>query len=515
MGHSWKEDRAKKRIKSRYEEVRDVEICDYKRDTSLESIPAKRAYRIHAAHLYIDIVNIDEILACTKDEGTTCHKRTLKFLNQHYRAVHRILEESNAKRVDFHNQRLHALVAKRYGEDEERQRVAKAVAIAKLVDEVLAETGDADEHIPNARVRVGIDSGLALAVNNGRRGGREPLFLGSPANHAAKCAGHASTEGIYLTNSARSVMGFPALDGDKDRSTRLTDEQIATCVDEAKLETSKDKIIKLWKKEQEETPIGSIEFSRPTPPLSDLDFDALTPGNSKNFEGVSVYADIDGFSAFVDQHLEENPENLVRTLHVVRSELDSVTHSDFGGRRVRFIGDCLHGMMIEGTAYTTDAEATVSTAVQCVGALRSSFLSAIEHLKSEGGDTGELGLAIGFEYGPLSLSRLGMKGERVRCATGRSVTASEAEQRICKGTESRIGPAAYKAGSDAVRTLFGNSRTADNLDYDAAVEELSASGDKVAKAALEDAYASSRPAVVPSLSQPLRPHSKLAHDERS
>lgn len=264
MGHSWKEDRAKKRIKSRYEEVRDVEIYDYKRDTSLESIPAKRAYRIHAAHLYIDIVNIDEILACTKDEGTTCHKRTLKFLNQHYRAVHRILEESNAKRVDFHNQRLHALVAKPYGEDEERQRVAKAVAIAKLVDEVLAETGDADEHIPNARVRVGIDSGLALAVNNGRRGGREPLFLGSPANHAAKCAGHASTEGIYLTNSARSVMGFPALDGDKDRSTRLTDEQIATCVDEAKLETSKDKIIKLWKEEQEETPIGSIEFSRPT-----------------------------------------------------------------------------------------------------------------------------------------------------------------------------------------------------------------------------------------------------------
>ena len=36
---------------------------------------------------------------------------------------------------------------------------------------------------------LGIDSGTALAVNNGRPGHREPLFFGQPANHAAKRAG--------------------------------------------------------------------------------------------------------------------------------------------------------------------------------------------------------------------------------------------------------------------------------------------------------------------------------------
>lgn len=506
MGHTWKEDRAKKRIKTRYEEVRDVEILEYKRDTSLQSIPTKRAYRIHAAHLYIDIVNLDEILGCTKDEGETCHKRTLRFLNQHYRAVHRILQQSDTMRVDFHNQRLHAVVAKPYGDAEERERIARAVAIAKLVSDVLAETGDDDELIPNAKVRVGIDSGLALAVNSGRRNGREPLFLGHPANHAAKCAGAGTTEGVYLTNAAREVMGFPVLAAEKDRTMALTREQIDTCVDEADLGISKEEIIALWQEEQDETPIGSIEFSRPTPPLADLDFDLLSPANSKRFEGISIYADIDGFSAFVDQHLDDNPENLVRTLHVVRSELDEVTHKDFGGRRVRFVGDCLHGLLLEGTAHSTDVEATISTAVHCAGALRSSFACAIDHLQSQGADTDDLGLAIGFEHGPLALSRLGMKGDRLRCAAGRAVLNSETEQRRCKGTETAIGLAAYEAGPDSVRSVFGASRKVSALDYDSAVEELAASGNKVAKAVQAEAYAATNPAIVPALAQPLRPH---------
>lgn len=506
MGHTWNEDRAQKRIATRFEEVREVDIRDYKRDTSLDSIPVNRAYRVHGAHVYIDIVNLREMLSCTDIEGETCHKRTLRFLNQHYRAVHRILQESDAIQVDFHNQRLHAVVTKPYGDADERKRVARAVAIANLTIDVLAETGATDEHIANAKIRVGVDSGLALAVNNGRRASREPLFLGCPANQAAKCAGHASEEGIYLTNTARGVMGFPSLAGNKDRSTALTKEQIATCVEEADLGVSKERIIKLWKDEQDESPIGEFSFSRPTPPLCDLDFTLLSAAKSKRFEGISIYADIDGFSKFVDDHLDDNPANLVQTLHVLRSELDAVVHADFDGRRVRFIGDCLHGMLLEGTAQTTDEEATVSTATQCSGALRSSFEVAIKHLNTEGADTDDLGLAIGFELGPLALSRLGMKGSLLRCATGRAVLTSEDEQRRCNGTETAIGPSAYKAGSDAVRKIFEDNYKTSGLDYAAAVDELAASGDRVAKAVQVEHYSAVTPAIVPELAQPFRPH---------
>ena len=45
-------------------------------------------------------------------------------------------------------------------------------------------------------MRVGIDSGIALTVNNGRNGHREPLFLGDPANHAAKIASGGNSSGI-------------------------------------------------------------------------------------------------------------------------------------------------------------------------------------------------------------------------------------------------------------------------------------------------------------------------------
>lgn len=505
MAHRWKEDRAKTRIASEFEKVRDVEIRDYKRDTSLESIPSKRAYRVHGAHLYIDILNIDEMLGCTATEGETCHQRTLRFLNQHYRAVHRILDESDVVRVDFHNQRLHAVVTKPYGETEERARVARAVAVAQLVIDVLAETGDKDAHIENAKVRVGIDSGLALAVNNGRKGGREPLFLGSPANQAAKCAGHGKAEGIYLTNAARSILGFDELEGEKPKSTPLTRVQIDSCIEDAALGVSKERIINLWHDEQAESPIGEFEFSRPTPPLSDLDFKVLTPGNSRRFVGVSLYADIDGFTQFVDDHIDDKAEDLVRALHVLRSEMDAVVYSDFKGRRVRFVGDCLHGGLLEGIS-ETDEEAVVSAATQCAGALRSSFALSLAHLQAEGVGTGELGLAIGYELGPLSFTRLGIKGSRVRCATGRAVLVSEDAQRGCKGNETAIGEAAYNAGSDAVRLMFSTDRKTQDLDYDAAVEELASSGDRVAKAAQEAFFEESAPAVVPALAAPFRPH---------
>ena len=34
--------------------------------------------------------------------------------------------------------------------------------------------------------------------------------------------------------------------------------------------------------------------------------------------------------------------------------------ADFAGRKVRFIGDCVHGLTVEGTAQTTDEKDTIS-----------------------------------------------------------------------------------------------------------------------------------------------------------
>lgn len=506
MAHSWNHDRAATRINKRLAEVKDITVLDFTREMSLDNIPVNRTYRMDGVHLYADILNLDEMLDATQEEGVDCHRRTLRFLNQHYRAVHRILKECDALRVDFHNQRLHSVVAKPYGDDELKKRVSRAVAIADLSIEVLKETGDFDAKIPAATVRVGIDTGRVLVVNNGRTGNREPLFLGQPANHAAKLATHDDVAGIFLSNSARKALGLTELKDGRERSTSLTREEIDRCVEEAALDVTKEHIVKQWRKDLEDHPIGEFEFSRHTPPLRTLEIEDLSPKNSRRVEAISVYADIDGFTKYVSDHIDDRPEDVVRTLHVVRSELDSALSTEFDGRRIRFIGDCLHGALLEGTAYETDTEASVSTAALCAGALRSSFDLCLELLGQNGVSCSGLGLAIGFEHGPLAISRLGMQGDRVRCCIGRGVLASEEEQSRCNGVETAIGDVAYDGATDAVRALFGKLRKIANLDYDAVVDALAAEGDEAAKSARDDVRIESAPTILIRREPEVRPH---------
>lgn len=508
MAHTWKRDRAKERIEARLAEVEEVEVVDFRRDMTLENIPVWKAYRMDAVHLYADILNLDEMLNVTAKEGEVCHKRTLRFLDLHYRAVHRILARVEARRVDFHNQRLHAVVYKPYNSeaDAERKRVERGVAIAQLVIDVLGQTDEEDENIPNARVRVGIDTGRALVVNNGRSGNREPLFLGAPANHAAKLSGAKDKEGVYLTNEARVIIGLEEVDVPAD--VALSAAEIAVCQEAADLGVSVDKIVDEWRADLKAHPIGEFSFSRHTPPLRTIPIAELTPKNSRRQEAISIYADIDEFTAYVARHVDDRPENVVKALHVLRSELDQVLTSDFDGRRVRFIGDCVHGLLCEGTAQTTDEMATVSTTTLCAGALRSSFELALEVLDEADVDVDGLGLAIGFELGPMTVTRLGVKGSRVRCSVSRGVLAAEDEQRGCDGTETAIGETAYKAASAGVRKLFGTARRAANIDYNEAVEALAADGDAVAKSARSAAFATVAPVVSGAVGAALRPYTQ-------
>jgi len=505
---TWDKDRAAKRIDARIAElpISDIEIKKFVRETDLASLPKNVAYRLHGAHLYADILNLDDMLHVTDVEGETCHRRTLRFLNLHYRAVYRILERVDAIFVDFHNQRLHSVVAKPY--DSEADRVHKAVAVAQLIIDVLARTGEDADH-PAARVRVGIDSGEALAVNNGRRGHREPLFLGEPANHAAKRASGGTSIGIYLTNKARKAIGLKTVDNED--VSALTTEEVSQSQDEAALDVTPDDIVKEWQEDLKKSPIGAFGFSGHTPPFSTLDIEELSVKNSRRQDAATVYADIDGFTAYVSKNIttDATSKHVVRALHVLRSELDAVLHTDFAGRKVRFIGDCVHGLLVEGTAQTTDAVETISNMTLCAGGMRSSFELALAKLKTNGTDASGLGLAIGFDYGPMNVTRLGIKGELVRCSASRGVVAAEGEQSGCSGTETAIGPIAYDSGNDAVRAVFGKSRKRSALTYDVAVKEMADKNDAVAKAARAMAAAGSlKPAtavVVPPYTFPSRP----------
>src|SRR5258708_3192479 len=136
---TWKKERASDRIAAKIKglPLNAIEIKEFVRDTDLANLPGNVAYRIDGVHLYADILNLSDMLHVTDVEGETCHRRTLRFLNLHYRAVHRTLQRVDAIFVDFHNQRLHSVVAKPY--DSELRRIQRAVSIAQLVIDVLAQ----------------------------------------------------------------------------------------------------------------------------------------------------------------------------------------------------------------------------------------------------------------------------------------------------------------------------------------------------------------------------------------
>ncbi|MBY0238535.1 MAG: transcriptional regulator, partial [Burkholderiaceae bacterium] len=192
-------------------------------------------------------------------------------------------------------------------------------------------------------------------------------------------------------------------------------------------------------------------------------------------------------------------------LHVVRAELERVRSKEFKGRRVRFVGDCVHGLICEGTAHTTDEKETISAATLLAGAFRSSFDLALERLEDEGYETGNLGLAIGFDYGPMTITRLGLKSDRVRCSVSRGVLESESQQKRCTGVETAIGAEALKVASDAVKTLFGTQQKVKDLDFNEATEALSDAGDKSASIIRKETYAKT-PAVLAATQREIRPY---------
>jgi class 3 adenylate cyclase len=183
---------------------------------------------------------------------------------------------------------------------------------------------------------------------------------------------------------------------------------------------------------------------------------------------ASLFADIDGYTAFVNAAVSSGLgaiRQAVTNIHVIREELNAVLKDDFGGKRVRFIGDCIQGVLAEGT--TDEASTTVDAAALCASGMRSSFALCQKMLS--GMET--LDLAIGIEYGPVPLTRIGQRGEdSVRCAAGRAVVVAERIQQTIPGGGVRLGPSAAALATSVVRKLYESSARIPT--YDAAVDML-------------------------------------------
>ena len=220
---TWDAKRAEARIQKFLATVPAVEsgvvlAKDARARGDLDALPIRRTSLVEGAHLYGQLLDFDEIVADQGEETEKSHARLLQFLNDYYRLWDAIVFGEDGHRVDYHGARLHAVVTEPTGNANEQ--VAQAVALAYKLNSAASELGVA--HGIAARIRFGIDHGRCLSMTTGRSHERDTLYLGSPANYAAKKAAESKTEGVFLASGAQRVVGSQSL------AKSYTGEQVLT-----------------------------------------------------------------------------------------------------------------------------------------------------------------------------------------------------------------------------------------------------------------------------------------------
>ncbi|WP_262692474.1 adenylate/guanylate cyclase domain-containing protein [Kordiimonas aestuarii] len=495
----WRKDVAQRRIDKLLREAPAVDVRNFRDDylphyklraamlqaeskavaPPLYNLPKGSAVLVQTIQIYICITNYDDFRLESGSETASSHDRALRFLHLYYSACDRSTEGTDAQRVDFHGSRMHAVVIDENGGSNPEEAIAEALSFVLRFQKVAEQANrQLARNEFDARIRVGIDVGPCVAINNGTGNEQEPLFLGSAANHAAKLA--AGTEpGVFVSDAVRarlSLVQLGALEhkkplSDLDISRVLTRQQERDLSLRAQPRSgpSTDNIVEKWREEiaNRDVPdpvIARFAFHYKAPPLKNIDYGELSPSNSIRMPLASVFADLSGYTAYIDNAIAQDSIALaVKALYVIRAEFQNVIEQDFGGRKVRFIGDCIHALLAEGSSTTTDDKLSVQRSLECAGALRSSF----ELCQTSLPGLSSLGLAIGLEFGATPISRIGIRGLRsVRVASSVATTRSEKMQRECGHNDTRVGPAMSLLIPASVRDLFDGDGSTSDLTYD-------------------------------------------------
>jgi class 3 adenylate cyclase len=447
---------------------------------ALISIPRDRAVTVDGVHVYARLSNYDDYRLENGAETEASHKRAMAFLHLLYGAMDRVVQDFGAQRIDYHGARLHCVVVDPL--DNEAARVLKALALAQALQGLVRLANQEIARFDyDPRLKIGIDTGKCVAINDGKGCEQEPLFLGAAANYAAKLA-DGDGDGTFLSNRVRSIVGVAQLHRglDEERSTPLRATELLEFRNRAYVggfdlppnlvgdQNQLSRLITEWRSDIREHRAASggadtFQFHVHTPPLRSIDYNTLSPANSIRMPVASIFADLDGYTAYIDQCMRSGRAGeAVRALHVLRGEFHNVLRQDFESRKVRYIGDCIHGVLAFGTAAEIDVRKTVREAVKCAAGLQGSF----EIVQQRLGGLQDLGLATGIELGETPISRIGIRGDRsVRVASSTATIRSQVEQERIEHSGIAVGPEAFEQLSFSERRYF-NDRTRSRVDYD-------------------------------------------------
>ncbi|MGH4010855.1 MAG: hypothetical protein ACRDTH_22305 [Pseudonocardiaceae bacterium] len=421
---AWTYESAEESAATRYEQTAELEIADITREIHFDLISRTKPRRVIGTHFYVDVTNFTKQLRSELDDNG---EDLLRLLHVYSREASQIVaSDFDGQKVHFQGPRLHALAYRPVSDESEM--AAKAVLTCLAIRHMTVIFNEVLELTDGAAwlVAAGLDHGRCVATRNGANGDQELLFLGSAANHAAKILDKTSTR---MTSPVRDLLpeSFDSAITDiREGDSRIwmpSEEVERLATDHGWAWTAATSRTRL-EKAAAKYPAGSVTSSEVH---DSIDKSALTLSRTKRVSGVSLFADVDGFTSYIDglEQIDENLVEAIRTFHVMRGVMRDSAVQDFNALRIQYHGDRMQALVYHPVG---NDEKAAFAAVKLATALNT---IANEIVPAAVSTTENHPLAIGLAWGQVLVSRIGEHGNTDVITLGSSTAkAADIQQRL-------------------------------------------------------------------------------------
>ena len=470
---AWDLNTSTNRVEHHLDTLGDIEVEKLTRDADLNSLLSETNCReIYGAHVYADVPNFADLATVVGDGDE--YRRVIQSVHLYEREVARIVEGAqifDGVRIHFQGAKLHALFFRPI--DNTAEIATKAVLLLLVLRHFVRFVFNPEfPKLPNLTLSGGADLGNAIGTKNGQRGDRELLFLGAPANYAAKILTGTSsiriTEALFDALSETLQAVFTELQDARYDITvyelgSVTTAEMEELLESADIVWDREASLKRLRADKLVYSLNRIEYSDAEVLI---DIDSLGITNNKRVLAASVFGDVSGFTAHIDQaSSDEERKQALRLFHAIRKEMAAVVRKDFNGVRVQFQGDRVQAFfhLPQG-----DEKSIARRAVQTAIGLQSSMELVIKNILPE---AKKLGMAVGVEIGTTLVSKLGAHGHRDRICVGDAVEEAARHQEGSPEGEIAISQSIYTQLEEEVQKLFTYKKdrslyTAANLTQD-------------------------------------------------
>lgn len=459
----WDKERSEKRVKSNDFSDLDVNVKDLTRSMDLQNLATKDVRRAEGIHLYVDVPNFH---LAVSDAGDDLQKqrKVIRAADVLRRIQGQLMLNDDVIDIQRQTVRAHGLVAKPYdgtNTKKEADRAKQAVIHAITQNTYVLDVFNSEfDDVRNFDSSVGLADGSSLICNLGKAGKRELISLGNCANVAAKIISGRDTivitESMFVLLPSSLQEHFEKSDEVAGhltyKATGLRWSKNADLADELKVDWDEEYWHSETKSHRKELLLDKITITDAT---KLIDVSKLTAKNSKRTQAVAFYADLDGFTQYVQEaETDDKVKSLVRQFHMIRSEFHSVVESDFDGLVLQHRGDCILGI-VHLPVGQSNHDSRCQDAVDVAIGIQSSMEDVLnEHL----GDRKDIHVAVGVDVGKVIVTRLGAQGQRITMCFGRESTEAERLQRISAAKQIRISADIYdELDDDDLRDEFTKS----------------------------------------------------------